>query len=96
MEEDRVQTQDSYETGVFLFWHPQYNDWINGFQEWPISSFLERSVLYTSPISICPSHYGAEIDVDGDPRFWEAGSSRSLCKVMMFPATHFVYLPLIM
>ena len=60
MEEGRNTQADPYEFGVFRMWHPQYNSWIDGFQEWPASDSTKNK-LYAAPINICPQHYGAWI-----------------------------------
>ena len=93
MEEGWSQAQDPFEFGSFHLWHPQYNSWVNGFMEWPISDNVVNR-LYAAPASICPQHYGAWTNKANDPRYWVAGSGGNVCNAIMFPANK-VYLPLV-
>jgi len=93
MEEGWNTQADPYEFGVFRMWHPQYNSWIDGFQEWPASDSTKNK-LYSAPIDICPQHYGAWIFLENDPRYWRAGTSGSICKAVMFPA-HQLFIPFV-
>ena len=93
MEEGWNTITDPYEVGIFYMWHPQYNSWIDGFREWP-SSDSSDNILYAAPVTICPQHYGAWINLSDDPRYWAAGTGYNVCSAIMFPANK-MFLPLV-
>jgi len=95
-EEGWTQSQDPFELGYYFMWHPGYNNWTTGFSEWPMSTPLSENTLYSSPMSICPQHYGAVINFDEDPRYWFAGTGGITCNAVMFPPTSVIFLPQIM
>lgn len=84
MEEGWNTLTDPYEFGIFHMWHPQYNNWVDGFDDWPLSD-ANISYLYAMPSFICPEHYGAKVNLFNDPYNWSAGTDRSICTTLMFP-----------
>lgn len=93
MEEGWPQSTDPYENGLFHIKHPQFNNWPNGFVDWPESD-LSLNLLDAYPPAICPQYYGSWLNLDNDPYYWVAGSGGVICDAVMFPA-HKIFLPLI-
>lgn len=94
MEEGWAQAEDPHEFGIFHFINPQYYKSGYGFTEWPASNGTDN-ILHTAPEDICPLYYGAWTYIDGNPRYWVAGTGGDICEAVMFPKPR-AYLPLIM
>jgi hypothetical protein len=99
MEEAYTEANDPYMLGSYYFWHPHYMQWGTGFQEWPGSLDPNISNLYVTDLqgynSFCPQHYGATLDISGDPRFWFAGTGGNVCSYVLFPQNYKNYLPMV-
>lgn len=78
-EEAHTLATDPYLTARFYHSHPQYMVWGTGFQEWPASSGGNNNRIWTWPQGICDFHYGATVNLLGDPRYWFAGTGGSTC-----------------
>lgn len=74
-EEAYPEATDPFIRASFWHNHPKYMVWGTGFQNWPASSGGHNNRLFTSPTTICPNHYIAKINLNGDPRIWYAGSA---------------------
>jgi hypothetical protein len=92
-EEGYYEAGDPYITASFYHWHPQYMNWQSGWQDWPASSGGNCNDIWTSPVPICPYHYGANPNMWGDPRSWFAGTGGKWCDVDPLFPTDYVYLP---
>lgn len=94
MEEGYTETADPYMLGSFLFWHPQYTIWGQGFQEWMASLGGNNNILYATngqgSSAFCPQFYGANINLSGDPRYWFGGSGGNVCSANMFSYQRFL------
>jgi hypothetical protein len=78
-EEAHSLVTDPYLKAAFYHWHPRYMVWGTGFQEWPASSGGNNNHIWTWPQGMCPWHYGATVNLSGDPRYWFAGTGGSIC-----------------
>jgi hypothetical protein len=67
---------DQYLTMAYYHWHPKYMVWGQGFRDW-----MDGNYLFTSPGSLCASHYGAWVTLAGDPHYWWAGNGGPTCYV---------------
>lgn len=95
MEQAYLDAADPYLLGRFFFWHPQYMEWGVGFHDWPPSLGANVNNLYATsrPLGInnfCPQHYGATINLFGDPRYWYAGTGGQICSADMFSYHQFI------
>jgi hypothetical protein len=93
-EEGYCEQDDPFIALQFFLHHPMYQyqgDW----NDWAESDSTGQSFLHTYPIdTTCPDHYGATPNINGDERFWYAGTGGTVCGWLLFPSEH-TYLPLI-
>ena len=59
-----------------------------GWTDWPESDGAGMSEIWTSPVSICPDHYGATPNINNNERYWYAGSGGETCNWLLFPSVH--------
>ncbi len=92
-EEGYYESSDPFITVQFYHWHPQYMKFGN-WTDWPESNGAGIDEIWTSPVSICPDHYGATPNINNNERYWYAGSGGEICTWLLFPSVH-IYLPLV-
>lgn len=63
----------------FLHWHPQYNDFVYGWTDWPGSTGGNDNIYHVTPSTACPGIYGANLDLSGDPYYWQIASGAQTC-----------------
>ncbi len=65
----------------YYLYHPEYMLWGTGFLGWPgtTGSGAQSNSYYMIPGSICPGHYGSDVSLAGDNRFWYDGTGGSHC-----------------
>lgn len=59
--------------------HPEYDDAVYGWTDWPSSYGGTNNFYYVNPSTVCPSIYGANLNVSGDPRYWQIVSGATTC-----------------
>lgn len=88
-EEGYFESSDPYISVQFFHWHPQYIE--NGnWTDWPENDSTGISEIWTNPLSICPDHYGAYPNINGDERYWYADATipfRMMLDSSQYPST---------
>ena len=75
-EEGYIPSNDPYYAMNFYHYHPEYHTG-SGFVLWPggwSGAPNVRNRIEMWPISLCPAHYNAEINIQGNPHLWRFAS----------------------
>ncbi len=91
-EEGYTSLPNPYYLGKFHFYHPQYRSG-NQFLDWPQTALPFYGLYETNhnvawdnnhQNTICPSHYGANVNMAGDQRYWYGGINALVCDWWFF------------
>lgn len=94
-EEGFYESTDPYITAKFYHYRPQFLNLSQSiWMDWAKSDGTGASYLRAYSPDPCPAHYGATPNLQGDERFWFAGTGGQICNWLLFPSEH-IYLPLI-
>jgi hypothetical protein len=92
-EEGFYESTDPYLTAKFYHYRPQFMK-LGSWADWAESDGIATSYLYAYSPDPCPTHYGVTPNLQGDERFWFAGTGGQICNWLLFPSEH-IYLPLV-